>query len=62
MKFNIDELTYDEIKEVVDTLRKMKIDTKFSCSGGSVVLYTENGPVQVAREEAVEMLGVPAMF
>ena len=62
MKFNIDELTYEEIKEVVDTLRRMKIEAKFAVVGSSVVLQTECGPVQVRREEAVEMMGVPAMF
>ena len=62
MKFNIDELTYEEIREVVDMLRRMKIDAKFACNGNSVVLQTECGPVQVRREEAVEMCGVPAMF
>lgn len=62
MKMNIEELTYEEIKEVVDTLRRMKIEAKFACSGNCIVLQTECGPVQVAKEEAVEMMGVPAMF
>ncbi len=62
MKINIDELTFEEIKEVVDRLRNMKIETKFRRMGPSVILQTENGPVQVAQNEAVEILGVPAMF
>lgn len=62
MKINIDELTYEEIKEVVDRLRSMKIETKFRRLGASIILQTENGPVQVAQNEAVEMLGVQTMF
>jgi len=62
MKINIDELTYEEIKDVVDRLRQMKIETKFRRLGASIILQTEQGPVQIARNEAVEMLGVPAMF
>ncbi len=62
MKFNIDELTYEEIKDVVDRLRMMKIETKFRRLGASIILQTEQGTVQVAQEEAVEIFGVPAMF
>jgi hypothetical protein len=62
MKFNIDELTYEEIKDVVDRLRAMKIESKFSRHGASVILQTEQGPVQVARNEAVELFGIPAVF
>jgi len=62
MKFNIDELTYDEIKEVVDRLRQMKIETKFAKRGASVILQTEQGQIQVAPSEAVELFGLPAMF
>jgi hypothetical protein len=62
MKFNIDELTFEEIKDVVDRLRQMKIETKFRRLGSSIILQTEQGTVQVAQEEAVEIFGVPAMF
>jgi hypothetical protein len=62
MKINIDELTFEEIKEVVDRLRNMKIETKFRRVGPSIVLQTEQGPVQVAQNEAIEILGVPAMM
>lgn len=62
MKFNIDELTYEEIKDVVDRLRNMKIETKFRRLGASIILQTEQGPMQVAQNEAVEIFGVPAMF
>ena len=62
MKINIDELTYEEIKEVVDRLRNMKIETKVRRMGPSVILQTENGTVQVGQSEAVELLGVPEMF
>lgn len=62
MKFNIGELTVEEIREVVDRLRQMKIETKLRRLGSSVILQTEAGPVQVAGNEAVEILGVPAMF
>ena len=62
MKINIDELTYEEIKEVVDRLRQMKIETKFRRFGSSIILQTEQGPVQVAANEAIALYGVPAMF
>ena len=62
MKINIDELSYDEIKDVVDRLRAMKIESKFSRLGSSIILQTENGPMQVARNEAVELFGIPAVF
>ena len=62
MKFNIDELTYAEIKEVVDRLREMKIETKFARVGASIVLQTEQGPVQVPADEAIELFGLPAVF
>ena len=62
MKFNIDELTYAEIREVVDRLREMKIETKFSRVGASIVLQTEQGPVQVPQDEAVELFGISAVF
>lgn len=62
MKINIDELSYDEIKDVVDRLRAMKIESKFARLGSSIVLQTENGPMQVARNEAVELFGIPAVF
>jgi len=62
MKFNIDELTYDEIKEVVMQLREMKIETKFARFGASVVLQTEQGPVRLPKNEAVAVLGIPAIF
>ncbi|MCX6772644.1 MAG: hypothetical protein NTV88_02645 [Candidatus Micrarchaeota archaeon] len=62
MKINIDELTYEEIKDVVDRLRQMKIETKFRRFGATIMLQTEQGVVQVARNEAVELYGVPAMF
>lgn len=62
MKINIDELTYEEIKDVVDRLRNLKIETKFRRLGSSIILQTEQGPVQLPRNEAVELLGVPAMF
>lgn len=62
MKINIDELTYEEIKDVVDRLRQMKIETKFRRLGGTIMLQTEQGPVQLPRNEAVELYGVPAMF
>ena len=60
MKINIDELTYEEIKEVVDRLREMKLETIIRKSGPSIILQTENGPVQIAESEA-EAYGVPAM-
>ena len=62
MKINIDELTYEEIKEVVDRLRQMKIETKFRRFGSSIILQTEQGPVQVAANEAIALYGVPAML
>ena len=62
MKFNIDELSYEEIKDVVDRLRAMKIESKFSRLGSSVVLQTEQGPMVVASNEAVELFGIPALF
>ncbi len=62
MKFNIDELTYEEIKEVVDHLRQMKIETKFARLGSSVILQTEQGQVQLPKNEAVAILGIPAIF
>lgn len=62
MKINIDELTYEEIKNVVDRLREMKIEAKFRRIGATVMLQTEQGAVQVAANEAVELYGVPAMF
>jgi len=62
MKFNIDELSYEEIKDVVDRLRAMKIESKFARRGESVVLQTEQGPMVVARSEAVELFGIPAVF
>ena len=62
MKINIDELSYEEIKDVVDRLREMKIESKFARIGASVVLQTEQGPVQVPAEEAIELFGIPAVF
>jgi hypothetical protein len=62
MKINIDELTYDEIKDVVDRLREMKIESKFARLGASIILQTEQGPVQLPSNEAVEILGIPAIF
>ena len=62
MKINIDELTYEEIREVVEQLRCLKIEAKFHRLGGSVVLQTEQGPVQVPHAEAVDVLGLPAVF
>ena len=62
MKINIDELTYEEIREVVDRLRSMKLETVMRRSGPSVILQTEQGPVQLGQEEAIEIFGVPAMF
>ena len=62
MKINIDELTYEEIKDVVDRLRAMKIESKFSRLGSSIVLQTEQGPMVIARNEAVELFGIPAVF
>ncbi len=62
MKINIDELTYEEIKEVVDRLRNMKIETKFRRLGPSIILQTENGPVQLPEAEAIDIFGIPAMM
>ena len=62
MKFNIDELSYEEIKDVVDRLRAMKIESRFARFGSSVVLQTEQGPMVVARNEAVELFGIQALF
>lgn len=62
MKINIDELTYEEIKEVVDRLREMKIETIMRRFGPSVILQTEQGPVQIAEAEATEVYGVPIMM
>jgi hypothetical protein len=62
MKMNIEELTYEEIKEVVDRLRQMKIEAKFACIGNTIMLQTEAGPIQVPREEAIELIGIPAVF
>ena len=62
MKINIDELTFEEIKEVVDRLRSMKIEAKFRRMGPSIILQTEQGPVQLPNNEAIEILGVPAMM
>ena len=62
MKINIDELTYEEIKEVVDRLREMKLEAVMRRMGPSVILQTEQGPVQIAECEAAEIYGVPAMM
>ncbi len=62
MKINIDELTYEEIKEVVDRLRQMKIESKFTRMGGMIVLQTEQGTVQVPQNEAAALYGIPAVF
>ncbi|MCX8175292.1 MAG: hypothetical protein N3E51_03745 [Candidatus Micrarchaeota archaeon] len=62
MKIDIDGLTYEEIKEVVERLRNMKIEAKFRRLGGTVVLQTEQGPVQLPQNEAAELWGIPAMF
>ena len=62
MKINIDELTYEEIKDVVDRLRQMKIEAKFRRVGATIMLQTEQGTVQVAQNEAVELYGIPAVF
>ena len=62
MKINIDELSFDEIKEVVDRLRAMKIESKFSRLGSRVILQTDNGPVQVAGNEAAALWGIPSVF
>ena len=62
MKINIEELSYDEIKDVVDRLRAMKIESKFSRLGSSIILQTEQGPMVIARNEAVELFGIPAVF
>ena len=62
MKINIDELSYEEIKDVVDRLRQMKIESKFRKVGETVVLQTEQGAVQVQQEEAIELCGIPAVF
>ena len=62
MKINIDELTYEEIKEVVEQLRNMKIETKFRRLGGSLILQTEAGPVQLPQNEALTIYGVPQMM
>jgi hypothetical protein len=62
MKINIDELTYEEIKDVVDRLRQMKIETKFRRIGGMIMLQTEQGAVQVSQNEAAALYGIPAVF
>ena len=62
MKINIEELSYDEIKDVVDRLRAMKIESKFARLGSSIILQTEQGPMVIARNEAVELFGIPAVF
>ena len=62
MKINIEELTYDEIKEVVDRLRALKIESKFAMSGSAIVLQTEQGPVSLPKNEAVALVGIPALF
>ena len=62
MKINIEELSYDEIKDVVDRLRAMKIESKFARLGSSIVLQTEQGPMVIAHNEAVELFGIPAVF
>jgi hypothetical protein len=61
MRINIDELTYEEIKEVVERLRKMKLEASFYRRGPSVILQTEQGPVQLSEPEAEEY-GMPAIF
>jgi hypothetical protein len=62
MKINIEELSFEEIKEVVDRLRAMKIESKFSMLGSSIILQTENGPVQLPKNEASALCGIPAVF
>lgn len=62
MKINIDELTYEEIRDVVERLRNMKLETVMRRKGPSMILQTENGPVQIAESEAAEVYGVPAMM
>lgn len=61
MKINIDELTYEEIHEVIERLRNMKIESKLQRMGGLVVLQTEAGPVQLSADEAVDVLGIPSI-
>jgi len=48
--------------EVVDRLREMKIETKFARVGASIILQTEQGPVQVPQNEAIELFGIQAVF
>ncbi len=62
MKINIDELTLEEIKEVVDRLRSMKLETVMRRAGPSVVLQTEQGPMLVPKAEALDIFGVPEMM
>ncbi len=62
MRIDIAELTYDEMRDVMQKLRELKMETKVKKLGASFVLQTENGPMQVPRNEAVALLGVPAMF
>jgi len=62
MKINIDELTYEEIREVVDRLRQMKIETKFRRMGATIILQTEQGTVQIPQNEAAALYGIPAVF
>ena len=62
MKINIEELSFEEIREVVDRLRAMKIESKFTMIGSSIVLQTEQGPVSLPRNEASALFGIPAVF
>lgn len=62
MKINIDEITYEEMQDVIARLREMKIESRIRRFGSSVILQTEEGPVHLPQAEAIDILGVPAMM
>ncbi|MCX8195397.1 MAG: hypothetical protein N3G22_04825 [Candidatus Micrarchaeota archaeon] len=62
MKINIGEITYEEVQEVLERLRKLRMEAKIIRLGSSVVIQTDYGAVQIPKNEAAELFGIPALF
>ncbi|MCX8197056.1 MAG: hypothetical protein N3G80_01935 [Candidatus Micrarchaeota archaeon] len=62
MKINIGELTYEEMREVAERLRNLKIEISIRRVGTCLILQTENGPVQLHQDEAAETFSLPEML
>ena len=41
MRINIDELTYEEIKDVVERLQRLRMESEFKRRGDSVFIQTK---------------------